>query len=139
MEDEEINQEENAYEEASLRAEASSDATDDYGAPSPEDKINQFKITQEALKSKINTKTTYLTTMELGRPLFSMRFYLDCAEMCKMYNSKLLEKYFRNKAQTMASSGMSREGFIMKLNVTNRKDVIRRHPREKEIEENDSP
>ncbi len=115
-----------AYDESVARAEASQDVADDYGYPTPEEKINQFTIMKQALDSKNNVKTTYLTRPELGKPLFSMRFYLDCAKMAEIYNSELIKNYFMNKVQNIASSGMSNEGFMMKLNVTNRRDVTRK-------------
>jgi hypothetical protein len=128
-EEELIDSEENLENETETRAEINAELAEAYGSPTSEEKINQFKITQDAIKSKDNIKTTFLTKAELGIPLFSARFYLDCASLCKTYNAKLLTDYFKTKVQNISKSGMSNEGFIMKLNVTAKRDIVRRHER----------
>lgn len=129
LEEAQDNLEDSQYEEAENRAEVNAEVAEEYGAPTPEEKINQFTITDKAIKRKDSLKTTYLTKGELGLPLFSVRFYLDCASIADVYNSQLIKEYFLNKIQNTAASGMSNEGFIMKLNVTNRREVARRHTR----------
>jgi len=133
-------QEDNQYDEAEQRAEINAETAEAYGSPTPEEKINQFKIISDALKSKENIKTTWLKEEELGKPMFSTRFYLDCASISNTFGSPLVEEYFRNKTQNIASSGMSREGFTMKLNVTNRREVNRKNQRSfKDKEEENAP
>lgn len=134
----ETDEDESMEAEAEMRAEISQDIASDYGAPEPEEKINQHTIIKKAIDATDNIKTTFLTKGELGRPLFSMRFYLDCAKICSMYRAPKAARYFWNKAQIIAKSGMSNEGFTMKLAVTNKRDVTRTHHR-KVSDEQDRP
>lgn len=125
----EINQEDNQLNDAEDRADINLDLADSYGAPDPSEKINQYTITKEAIKSKDPVRTTFLHKEELGKPLFSVRFYLSMQSIAETYNSELISNYFKNHVNNIASSGMSNEGFIMKLNVTNNRNVTRRHER----------
>ena len=131
---------ENQEEEADLRAELNSDAIQDYGAPTPEEKINQFTILKSAFDRKDTLRTTFLRKEELGKPMFSVRFYLGCESLCKMFNAPMIEEYFKNHVQNITGSGMSNEGFAMKLNVSNIRNVKRTHERKfEDIGENKAP
>lgn len=116
-----------AYDDAETRAEVNADAAEGYGYPQPEEKYNQFKIFSEAIKRKDTTRTTFLTKGELGRPLFSVRFYLHCYNLAKSFNSPSVMEYFGKKAGVITDSGMSNEGFILKLNVSSNRTVRRTH------------
>src|SRR2546428_135271 len=97
MDNQEISQEEkeeNDYDDAETRAEINAEIAESYGAPSAEEKINQYKITSDAIHAPDPLRTTYLSRAEVGKPQFSVRFYLDCAKIAKMYNAKMIEKYF---------------------------------------------
>jgi hypothetical protein len=134
-----MDEEEALYDDAEDRAEINADVNESYGAPTPEEKINQHTIIKQAIDSKDSLRVTYLTKGELGLPLFSTRFYLDCATICKMYNSNLLKSYFMDKIQNTSSSGMSNEGFMMKQNVTTGKNITRRHIRNEPLKEGENP
>lgn len=127
--EQEINQEmeneERTLDEAEDRADINADLAEGYGSPDPSEKINQYTITKEAIKAKDATRTTFLHKEELGKPLFSVRFYQSMKSIAKMYNSELVKEYFDNHIKNITSSGMSNEGFIMKLNVTNNRNVRR--------------
>lgn len=127
--DDEMTNEDNSLNEAEDKLDINMDMAENYGAPEPSEKINQYTITKTAIESKDPTRTTFLKREELGIPLFSVRFYLSCKSICQTYNCKLLEDYFNSHINNITSSGMSNEGFIMKLNVTNKRDVTRRHER----------
>ena len=136
----EMDRDEEMLNEAEDRADINMDAAEGYGAPMQEEKINQFTITKEAIHSKDAVRTTFLKREELGLPLFSVRFYLGCQSIAESFNAQMIADYFKSHVQNISSSGMSNEGFIMKLNVTNRRDVTRRHERRVEgIKENEAP
>ena len=122
-----MSEEDNFYQQAIDRAEVNAEVAEEYGAPDQPEKLNQFSILKSAFDSKDNLKTTFLRREELGKPLFSVRFYQDCATLCELYGAELVKTYFKNKVQNIAASGMSNEGFAMKLSVTNKRDVTRRH------------
>lgn len=122
-----MEEQDNLYNEAEERADANMDVSEDYGSPSVPEKLNQFTILKDAIHSKDNVKTTYLTTKELGRPQFSVRFYMNCKSISDTFNSNLISNYFKDKIQNITGSGMSNEGFAMKLSVTNKRDVTRKH------------
>lgn len=125
---EEYDQEDsNAYDDAERRNEVSQEVMEAYGSPVPEEKINQFKIFDKAIERRDTTRTTYLTKGELGKPLFSVRFYLNCYETAKSFNAPLIEKYFLKKAGVITNTGMSNEGFILKLSVSSNRTVKRTH------------
>jgi hypothetical protein len=119
-------EEQNFEDETELRAEINQEVMEGYGAPTGEEKINQHTIFKKALENKDTIRTTYLTKGELGKPLFSVRFYLNCLKISKRFNAREVDKYFLEKIRNITDSGMSNEGFLMKLNVSNRKQVTRK-------------
>jgi len=123
----ELDQEDSDYEDAENRAEINAEVAESYGAPEFDEKTNQFTIIKKAISAKDSLRTTYLSKGELGRPMCSTRFYIDVSKLCKIYNAPMVERYFRNKSATITDSGMSNEGFTMKLNVTSRRDVNRKN------------
>ena len=116
-----------AYDEAENRAEINEEIAEGYGYPTEQEKLNQWKIFNDAIKAVDTTRTTYLTKGELGRPLFSVRFYLQCYNRAKAFNAPLIMDYFRKKARVITDSGMSNEGFILKMNVSSNKSIRRTH------------
>ena len=115
-----------------------------YGSPEAEEKQNQFAFLNKAVfNTGTQVPTTFLTESELGRPLFNMRFLLDLEDIAQHYLNPLIKqlggdpkidnriaKYFREKIENIASSGMSRNGFVMNLSVTKKMDTIRRRVRD---------
>lgn len=107
-----------------------------YGYPTPDPKYNQHVfLHQAAFESNDTIKTTFLTTEELGRPLFSVRFMLDLRTMAQNiavgnYNLDKIAEYWLSKIQNVTNSGMSNEGFTMNLNVTQKRDMVRKKVRD---------
>ncbi len=124
---EEYDEEEAAYDDAEMRAEINQDIVEGYGSPQPEEKINQFKIFNDAINKYDTTRVTYLTKGELGRPLFSVRFYLQCYKRALAWNAPLVAEYFKKRAGVITDSGMSNEGFMMRLPVSSNRNVKRTH------------
>lgn len=105
-----------------------------YGVPEPEQSFNKHAFLFESLKQDNPEKVTFLHSGELGRPLFTVRFMLDMEDIAISHLDDLLKKYnlpnkissyFRAKIENTADSGMSNEGFIQKLNVTQKIDMKR--------------
>lgn len=110
-----------------------------YGYPEAEEKQNQHSFLHKAtFDSPDNIKTTFLQEGELGRPLFNVRFLLDIHDICLHYIDPLCDeaglgkennkiaKYFWEKIQNIAASGMSNKGFAMNLNAMRKIEVARK-------------
>lgn len=137
MEDEQLDQLE---EQEQDRFENLNQMQDAFGAPEPEEKINQHAfLNKAAFMSPDTVRTTFLSESELGRPLFSVRFLLDMHDISKHYIDNMAEElgfsknkdnkiaiYFWEKVQNITASGMSYKGFTMNLNVTKRMEATRR-------------
>lgn len=125
------------------RLQLSQELQEAYGAPEPDEKINQHAfIDKAAFKSKDTIRTTFLTESELGRPLFNVRFLSDMEDVVKSYIDEMAERifgtkdanaiafYFLEKRRNVTESGMSNKGFAMNLNVTRRMDTTRKRVKE---------
>ena len=111
------------------------DFANEYGSPTPEELNNQWSIIKNAIDKDDALRTTLLLPEELGRPLFSVRFYMDLKYLSEYYNAPILSNYFESKVKNITSSGMSREGFIMNLAATRRRETTRKRaplPHEKD-------
>lgn len=118
------------------------DIQDDYAAPEAEEKLNQYAIMDKAIKAKDTVRTTFLNEQELGRPLFSVRFYGTYRDLARHYldveldqlgfdaKRNIVKEYFNNKIQNITDSGMSNRGFTMNLSVTQKRDVQKKRIRE---------
>ena len=114
---------------------------ENYGSPDPDEKQNQHSFLHKAAFDSTNTiKTTFLSTEELGRPLFNVRFLMDLEDISKFYLDDYAKKYgvnemnrvsnyFLQKIYNITDSGMSKDGFSMNLNVTRKMDCIRKKVR----------
>ena len=126
MEDEEEETKEEAFDDQQ-------ELIEEYGSPDPEEKHNSHFIINKAIEKIDTVRTTYLTESELGRPLFSVRFLSDLHDDALRHNLDRITKYYWEKIQNITSSGMSNKGFVMNLNVTQKRDQTRRRVRENQI------
>lgn len=99
---------------------------------------NQHTFLSGSLDQQNPEKVTFLSTSELGVPVFSMRFLQDIEDISKHYLDDLclrhgvdnkISEYFRAKIKNVADSGMSNQGFIQNLNVTKKVDMTRTRKR----------
>lgn len=139
----ELNEEEDNEDQIEEDSEIRQEFQEDYPAPEPEEKINQWSIIDKATKAPNTLRTTFLTEYELGKPLFSVRFYQNFHDLSRHYLDPIFKKrqldvdrdnlvasYFYRKVQNITNSGMSNKGFTMNLNVTNKRDTTRKRIRE---------
>ena len=114
------------------------DVSELYGSPTPDEKQNQHAFLSKTTDKEEVERFTYLNEEETGRPLFSMRFMLDYEDVSKHYLDKIckeighpntLSKYWRRKIDNVASSGMSKEGFIQVMNISRKMDMTRKSAR----------
>ncbi len=106
--------------------------------PEQEMPYNQHTFLANSLDQENPEKVTFLSTSELGIPLFNMRFLQDIEDVCKHYLDGLCKKYgvenkiaeyFRAKIKNISDSGMSNQGFIQNMNVTKKVDMTRTRKR----------
>ncbi len=115
--------------------------------PTPDPIHNQHTFLDRATFGQDNTlKNTFLHPEEAGRPDFSVRFLLSITtasrqmldELIIALNKKFpkekpltneIAEYFESKVNNITNSGMSMEGFAMKLNTTKTIDTTKRRSR----------
>ncbi len=104
----------------------------------PDMPFNQHTFLANSLDQENPEKVTFLSTSELGIPLFNMRFLQDIEDVCKHYLDGLckeygmenkISNYFRAKIINISDSGMSNQGFIQNMNVTKKVDMTRTRKR----------
>lgn len=130
--------EDDAEEEREEAFESQQEMINDYPYPEQEEKHNAHFIINKSLEKQDTIRTTFLTEQELGRPLFSVRFLSDLHDDAvranqeiqkitgKELNLNLLEAYYFEKIQNITATGMSNKGFMMNLNVTQRREATKR-------------
>lgn len=106
--------------------------------PDQEMQFNQHTFLANSLDQENPEKVTFLSTSELGVPLFNMRFLQDIEDVSKHYLDGLcreyglqnkIAQYFRSKIINISDSGMSNQGFIQNMNVTKKVDMTRTRKR----------
>ena len=122
--------EEEDYDDKEDSLQDQQDLLEEYGAPELEEKHNPHTIISKALEKQDTVRTTFLTESELGRPLFSVRFLSDLHDDALRHKLHRISGYYWEKIQNITSSGMSNKGFVMNLNVTQKRDTTRKRVRE---------
>lgn len=126
---EEEMEEERMEDETENRYEVNDELADAYGAPPVDEKDNQHSVIRKAMEKEDPTRVTFLTENELGRPVFSLRFYLDMEDLALHYGCNRIADYWKAKVINIAASGMSNKGFLMNLAATRKHDTTRRRVR----------
>ena len=101
-----------------------------YGYPKAEEKQNIYNYFKKVILMKDNTKTGNLTKEEIGMPLTPVRTNQEIALYCQVMGMKNFGQYFQDDAQIMLGTSLSREGFLDKLAVTQKREseFKTRHP-----------
>jgi len=90
----------------------------DYGSPPPISKDTVFKFFNKILDSKDSTKVGNLSLQELGSLRLSVRSYQEIALYADAEGLDKVAKYFKDKAEIIARTSMSKKGFWSQLFVT---------------------
>lgn len=111
---------------------------DGIGVPEPDQQFNKHSFLFSSLDQDKLEKVTYFSESELGRPLFNVRFILSIESLahhhldllCYQYGvPNKIASYFRQKVDDISATGMSNQGFLQKLNVTQKMDMTRKRIR----------
>jgi len=93
-----------------------------YGYPKPEEKQNIYNYFKKVILMPDNTKTGFLTEEELGAAKIPVRTNQEIALYCKSMGMTGFSSYFDNEAQILLGTSLSREGFLNKLAVTQKRE-----------------
>jgi hypothetical protein len=100
-----------------------------YGYPRPEERENIYNYFKKVITMMDNTKTANLTIDELGLVKIPVRtnqeiaLYCDAMGMGNIKDAKGFAGYFMKEAQILLGTSLSREGFLNKLAVTQKREV----------------
>lgn len=90
--------------------------------PTPEEKQNIFTYFKKVIEEKHNVKTANLLNEELGLVKLPARTNLGISQYCKSMGMKGFSEYFKEEAQILLGTSLSREGFLDKLAVTQKRE-----------------
>lgn len=102
--------------ESELGKEDNSDSS--YGSPSPAQKDNIFKFFEKILDSDDSRKTGNLDNVELGKSRLGVRSWLEIAAYAEAEGLDKVANYLIDKSEIIASTSMSKKGFLSQLFVT---------------------
>lgn len=92
------------------------------GYPKKGEKEGILAFFKKVLSTKDNTKTGNVNEEELGFVRLPVRTNLELDNYCRTMGMKGLADYFQDKAQIVSSSSLSKEGFLDKLVVTQKRE-----------------
>ena len=93
-----------------------------YGYPTPEEKNNIYTYFKRVIGMFDNTKTANLTADEIGMVKIPVRTNLEIAQYCESMGMKGFANFFKKEAQILLGTSLSREGFLNKLAVTQKRE-----------------
>ena len=106
----------------------------EYGSPEKEEKHNIHTFLNTVSKSKDTTKTGFLTDLELGTTPYAERTYknleLQSRELC---NDNLWADYFKQKAEILTATSLSRNAKLLSLAVLQRRELADMTESEKKV------
>jgi len=99
-----------------------------------EGKQNVHSFFTNIVKSKDTTKTGYLNQEELGMPKLPVRTYKELALFSKeVYGDTIWSDYFDKMSEIQTSTSLSKDGILLKLSVTQKKELADVSPKEKKV------
>ena len=90
--------------------------------PTQEEKQNIFTYFKKVILQKNNIKTANLTNDEIGLVKLPVRTNLEIAQYCDSMGMKGFSSFFEKEAQILLGTSLSREGFLDKLAVTQKRE-----------------
>lgn len=97
-----------------------------YGYPKEDEKQNIFAFFKQVIATRDTSRVANLTEVELGNVRVPVRTLLELSEFCKAASLNGLGTYFNSESQIISNTSLSREGFLDKLAVTQKREVERR-------------
>lgn len=98
-----------------------------------EGRQNVHSFFTNIIKALDTTKTGYLDKEELGMPKLPVRTYKELALFAKdVYGDTSWEDYFNKMSEIQTATSLSKEGILLKLSVTQKKELADVSPKKKE-------
>lgn len=94
-----------------------------YGAPRPEEKHNIFSFFKRVISMGDTTRTSNLTEDELGAVKVPVRTNQFIALYAQQMGLIGLAQHFFKESQIITNSSLSRDGFLDKLAVTQKREM----------------
>jgi len=94
-----------------------------YGYPKEEEKANIINFFKKVIVMEDTTRTANLMDEELGLVKVPVRPLLNLSLYCKQMGLKGLASHFLKESQIITNSSLSREGFLDKLAVTQKREM----------------
>lgn len=89
-----------------------------------ESKQTLHSFFSKVIKSSSTTRVGNLDVEELGKPKLPVRTHLELETFCKeIAGDDSFGNYFKKIAEVHSSSSLSKDGFLMKLAVTMKKEL----------------
>ena len=93
-------------------------------SPMPEEKFNTHTFLHRVATADDTTKIGFLTSEELGRPLYPVRALKEMAvDADKIMNNQFFKDYFNAQAEVTTATSLSYLGFLVKQATTTTKQV----------------
>lgn len=93
------------------------------GYPKASEKQGIYQYLKKVLSMKDNSKTAFLKDEELGLVKIPVRTNQEIALVCESCGMKGFATYFRDEAQIVLATSLSRDGFLNKIAVTQKKET----------------
>jgi hypothetical protein len=98
-----------------------------------QEKANIHTFFTKIIQDPSTTKTGNLNIDELGYPKLSVRTVKELELFCRdVEENETWADYFEKLAEITTSTSLSKEGFLVKLSVTQKKELADVSPKEKE-------
>jgi hypothetical protein len=89
-----------------------------------QEKSNLHSFFTKVIQNPDTTKTGNVSEEELGNPQISIRGLKELELFCRdIEKNNLWADYFKNMSEIQTSSSLSKEGFLLKLSVTSKKEL----------------
>lgn len=95
--------------------------------PQKEEKLGVFSFFNKVFKAKDTSKGSYLGQDEL----YSIRVYQSASLYAKEMNLKIVADYLRAEAEIVLATALSKDGFLVKQIVTQKKEITAKAVSEK--------
>ena len=97
-----------------------------------QEKANLHTFFTKVIQDPSTIKTSNVSAEELGDPKLSIRAMKELELFCRdIGQDKSWAEYFNKLAEIQTSTALSKEGFLLKLSVTNKKELADVSPKEK--------
>lgn len=97
-----------------------------------EQKQNQHTFFTKVIQNEDTTRIGNLNSEELGEPKIPLRSYKELSLFCKeIWEQKEWADYFEKEGQNLTATSLSKDAILLKLSVTNKKELADVTPKEK--------